>query len=117
MKNQWFSIIGWVGLVALAVMLFTQGTRDENEDKQYVQSFQNGYNIYAVPIPNDITFAGEKPPLNDLEVIERLDREMHVNTYWQSNSLLMFKRANRYFPIIVPQRINFYFGKIGRSQK
>lgn len=89
-------------IVGLLFVLFTQGTRDENEDKQYVQAFQNGYNVYAVPIPADIAFAGEKPPLDDPDVLERLDREMHVNTYWQSNSLLMFKRANKYFPVIEP---------------
>ena len=31
-----------------------------------------------------------------------MDRELLVNTYWQSNGLLMFKRANKYFPIIEP---------------
>ena len=94
------SYFGWIVFVVATVFLFTRGTRDETEDLQYVQAFQDGYAIYAVPIPKNIDFAGEKPPLNDPEVLERLDREMHVNTYWQSNSLLMFKRANRYFPMI-----------------
>jgi membrane-bound lytic murein transglycosylase D len=97
-----FGLVSWVGFLAAAVLLFTRGTRDENEDKQYVQAFQNSYGIYAVPIPVGISFAGEKPPLADPDVIERLDREIHVNTYWQSNSLLMFKRANRFFPVIEP---------------
>ncbi len=97
-----FGLVSWMGFIAAALLLFTQGTRDENEDKQYVQAFQNSYGIYAVPIPVNIAFAGEKPPLSDPEVVERLDREIHVNTYWQSNSLLMFKRANRYFPVIEP---------------
>ena len=99
---KWINNTGWIGFVAMLVLLFTQGTRDENEDKQYVQAFHNSYGIYAVPIPTDINLAGEKPPLNDPDVLERLDREMHVNTYWQSNSLLMFKRASRYFPEIEP---------------
>lgn len=33
---------------------------------------------------------------------ESLDRELLVNTYWQSQTLLFLKRANRYFPIIEP---------------
>jgi len=90
-------------LLAIAIFaLFTRGTRDNEEDKQYTQAFKNGYNIFAVPIPENIQFAGEKPPLADPDVYERLDRELHVNTYWQSNTLLMIKRANRYFPIIEP---------------
>ena len=34
--------------------------------------------------------------------MERVDREFLVNTYWQSNALLLMKRANKYFPIIEP---------------
>lgn len=86
--------------MVMTIMVFTQSTRDTEEDKQYVQAFNQEYGVYAVPIPADVNFAGEKPTLEDPEVYERLDREIHVNTYWQSNSLLMFKRANRYFPVI-----------------
>ncbi len=99
---KWFAYIGWLGFLAMTLLMFTRGTRDHEEDKQYFQSFQQNYGVYAIPIPADINFAGEQPNLNDPDVIERLDREVHVNTYWQSNSLLMFKRANRYFEIIEP---------------
>ncbi len=44
----------------------------------------------------------ERVPLNIQHIKERVDRELLVNTYWQSNGLLMFKRANKYFPIIEP---------------
>lgn len=51
---------------------------------------------------DDFSFAGEAVPLNDEEVKERLDRELLVNTYWQSNTLLSLKLADKYFPIIEP---------------
>ena len=41
-------------------------------------------------------------PLNNPDIKERMDRELLINTYWQSNGLLLFKRANKYFPIIEP---------------
>jgi hypothetical protein len=41
-------------------------------------------------------------PFDPDKVYERMDRELLVNTYWQSNGLLMFKRAKKYFPIIEP---------------
>jgi hypothetical protein len=41
-------------------------------------------------------------PVNDPEVMERVDREFLVNTYWQSNALLLMKRAHTYFPVIEP---------------
>ena len=62
----------------------------------------DGYNITAIAIPEDLNFAGESVPLDDPEVLERVDREFLVNTYWQSNALLLMKRANKYFPIIEP---------------
>ncbi len=61
-----------------------------------------GYKISAITIPENLNFAGEMVPVNDPEVMERVDREFLVNTYWQSNALLLMKRAHRYFPVIEP---------------
>lgn len=61
-----------------------------------------GYRISAIDIPEDLNFAGEVVPQNDPEIMERIDREFLVNTYWQSNALLLIKRANMYFPVIEP---------------
>ena len=62
----------------------------------------NEYRISAIDIPEDLNFAGEEVPQADPEIMERVDREFLVNTYWQSNALLLMKRANKYFPIIEP---------------
>ena len=43
---------------------------------------------------------GEKIPLTSPDLRERMDRELLVNTYWQSNTLLLIKRANKFFPKI-----------------
>lgn len=60
------------------------------------------YRISAIDIPDDLNFAGEVVPQDDPEIMERIDREFLVNTYWQSNAVLLIKRANKYFPIIEP---------------
>lgn len=60
------------------------------------------YNIYAIDLPEKLDFAGERVPLEIRDVRERFDRELLVNTYWQSNGLLLIKRANKFFPIIEP---------------
>ena len=62
----------------------------------------NSYNVYALEMPENLNFAGELVPVEDPDIYERMDRELLVNTYWQSNGLLMFKRAQKYFPIIEP---------------
>ena len=51
------------------------------------------YKVYALKIPDTVHFAGEKIPLTSPDLRERMDRELLVNTYWQSNTLLYFKRA------------------------
>src|SRR5690606_2367373 len=61
-----------------------------------------GYRITAIEIPDDLNFAGEVVPFDDPEIMERVDREFLVNTYWQSNALLLMKRAHKFFPIIEP---------------
>jgi len=45
------------------------------------------------------SFAGETMPDN-FDNRERLNRELSVNAYWQSNTLLNIKKANRYFPMM-----------------
>ena len=62
----------------------------------------SSYKVYAIDLPENLDFAGERVPIEDPDVYERLDREFLVNTYWQSNGLLLLKRANKYFPIIEP---------------
>jgi membrane-bound lytic murein transglycosylase D len=53
--------------------------------------------IFPLTVEGDLFFAGERVPLEDNEVKERLDRELQVNAYWQSNTILSMKLANRYF--------------------
>lgn len=89
-------------VIILSGVLFIHSRTDKEEDTQYNSEIQNHYAVYAIPMPEDINFAGEPVPLSDPDIFERIDRELHVNTYWQSNSLLIFKRANKEFPIIEP---------------
>ncbi|MBI5808319.1 MAG: lytic transglycosylase domain-containing protein [Ignavibacteriales bacterium] len=61
---------------------------------------ENERRIYTPPIPDSLNFCGEKVPLIDFDVRERIEREFLVNTYWHSATLLYLKRANRWFPVI-----------------
>jgi len=58
------------------------------------------FNVYPLRMPSQMTFAGEKVPLDDFEVRERIDRELMVNTYWHSNTLRLIKLSHRFFPVI-----------------
>lgn len=52
--------------------------------------------------PDNLTFMGEPVPIHNFDVREALDRELQVNRLWHSQTILLLKRANRYFPIIEP---------------
>ncbi len=56
--------------------------------------------VKGVHIPNILDFACEEIPVSNFDVRERLDRELLVNTYWQSNTVQLFKLAARHFPEI-----------------
>ncbi len=62
--------------------------------------FKEKYSVYPVPIPEKLDFAGEVAPLEHFDVKEFLDRELQINTYWQSQTILLIKRTNRFFPEI-----------------
>lgn len=57
-------------------------------------------NARFISIPDKLDFAGEPVPLSDPDVRERMDRELHINSYWHTNTILMIKRANRWLPMI-----------------
>ncbi len=89
-------------LIFGAISTLTFFTYDKLGDDDFQGAFNDKYGIYALQLPMDIQFAGEDIPINDPEIYERFDRELLVNTYWQSQTMLFFKRANRYFDIIEP---------------
>ena len=100
--SKWLERIGLIFLALIMGKLLSFSTHTDPDDKEFLHQFNSSYEVYALTIPDDLDFAGEKVPLRDMEVYERFDRELLVNTYWQSNTLLMLKRAHKYFPIIEP---------------
>ena len=99
MKN--YLLAGGVAVLAAVFINAVQadGATAKEQPKEVVT---DPYKVKALQIPETINFAGEDVPLDDPDVLERLDRELLVNTYWQSNALLLMKRANKYFPVIEP---------------
>ncbi len=91
----------FVGVI-LIIPLFIQSTNEEKVEESHQDKFRNDYRIYSLSIPEKMQFSGEAVPIQVLDVRERMDRELHVNTYWQSNTLLYLKRANKWFPVIEP---------------
>lgn len=95
------TIISLLGMAGLAIVLAILFIRAEDRSTENEPEFQKGrYLVTAVEIPDELEFAGERTPLENFDVRESLDRELLINTYWQSHTMLLIKRANRYFPVI-----------------
>ena len=60
------------------------------------------YCVTSPTVPAQVTFDGETIDLRRYDRRERMDREMMAFTYMHSTTMLLIKRANRYFPIIEP---------------
>jgi membrane-bound lytic murein transglycosylase D len=101
---KYFTGISLLGMGVLAWGLFTYSSEPENTKQKpdHRQLFQDEYNIFSLPVPDNPTFAGEAVPIERTYIRESLDHELLVNTYWQSQTLLFIKRAAKYFPIIEP---------------
>ncbi|MGD8780069.1 MAG: lytic transglycosylase domain-containing protein [Ignavibacteria bacterium] len=96
--SKFFAVLLIIIAIVTGLSLAPSIQNVSNSEKK----FQHEYKITAPKIPDEAFFAGERMPLENFEVKERLDRELIANTYWHSSMLLYLKRANRWFPIIEP---------------
>ena len=91
--------------VTLVLLVFVCAIDKDNAEKTVgpdngLQRVNANPRIYSPTLPDTMSFAGEPVPLDIYYVREGLDREMIVNTFGHTSTLLYFKRAHRFFPII-----------------
>ncbi len=92
-----FPLFGFFAGVVFTLLIFVSYT-SKNSAKTYF--YELTQQVKSVKV-NDKTFyfAGEPVPMNE-DTKERIDRELSVNAYWQSATLLNIKMSYKYFPII-----------------
>ena len=88
-------------LTLIILLTLSCNKKTENEKNKKNEDYSN-YKIYSIPIPDSLSFSGETVDLNENDLIQRFDKEILVNTYWQSNTLQLIKRSRKYFRIIEP---------------
>jgi len=101
MKNT-NSFVSFLAVLSFFFLLFSYPTKKLSEDKLHQKQFNEKYNIFAISKPANMNFCGEKVDLKSEDIWERMDKELLKNIYWQSNTMLYLKRANKFFPIIEP---------------
>lgn len=87
-------------LGAAAIIAFSFKEINETEEPVSMSNGRLQYKWYAPELPKNVTFAGEKVPLERWDVREALDRELLINSYSHSNTMYALKLAGRYFPMI-----------------
>ena len=101
-SKKYFIVFGITMVLLSIIKLFNYSLSDNLSDIKYEDYFNSNYKTFSIRIPKNLNLAGEKVPITDFSVHEAMERELVINTYWQSQSLLLHKRANRWFPIIEP---------------
>lgn len=101
--SDYLSVLSLVTL--LGYIAFNEARDNEPDDKLLPGFTSQGialgnYIAKSITLPEQLTFAGEQVPLDEPDVRERLDRELHINTYWHNNTIFIIKRAHRWFPAI-----------------
>ena len=84
---------------SILALIFTSGNNIEKveSERPLVLSM-----TASVAIPENMEFAGERITFDRYDKRERMDRELNSFTYFHSTTMLLFKRANRFFPVIEP---------------
>lgn len=90
-------------LLSLAVVGFYSITvHFTTDDVDNAKKSDNWINAREIFIPKSLSFAGENVPLKRIDVKEQLERELIVNTFYHSSTVLLLKNIDRYFSIIEP---------------
>ena len=84
----------------LLLFFFSCNTNNQKEVVKVIEKSEMGFVLPE--LPDKMTFCDQTIYLKDEDIKEKLDRELLVNTYFQSSTTQTIKRANRYFPIIEP---------------
>lgn len=82
-----FSTLGLYGLFAYST---------DSLDTKKIKDIISTSVVTTYPIPEDINFAGEKVPMEDVFVQESLEQELILNALAQPATVLYIKRANRW---------------------
>lgn len=89
-------------LILLGLVGYTIYDKTQHDPKPIVPNEQYASEVLLIDLPQSIEFCGENVPMKELYVREKLDKDLHANTFFHSNTILIIKRANRWFPQMRP---------------
>jgi hypothetical protein len=74
-----------------------------SEEYNFLYEYDSRYQVYSVEDPPEkMYFASEEVPLSDKAVAKKFERELQVQTYWNSSKISLIRRARHWLPQIEP---------------
>ena len=92
-----FPIFGFLAGIIFTMLIFLSYSTEKQAT--VARFFHLPQQVRSVNMDKEFDFAGEPVPMNE-DTRERLDRELSVNAYWQSTTLLNLKMAHKHFPVV-----------------
>ena len=86
----------------MTVVMFASYKTSPVTDPVAASTYNRTIYIPYVDATQEYWFAGERVPVENFDVRERLERELIVNTYYHTSTILNLKKMTRYFPVIEP---------------
>lgn len=96
-KHLLFFALGAALGFCIPFLISSQSVSDDEHPRTEVPTA-----VSSPRVPTSVEFAGQTIELRRADLHERMDREMLAFTYSHQLTLLMLKRANRFFPIVEP---------------
>jgi membrane-bound lytic murein transglycosylase D len=87
-------------LLIISIIFLAQSFTGNNSDNLIPERMPSL--IQSFNMPEQLEFAGEAVPVENFDTRESLDKEMLVNGYWHSRTLMILKKSKRYFATIEP---------------
>ena len=96
-----------IGVTAAVTFSLAQSNDEQLEeyegtDQEFLSFDRIDHITHDIELPEAMTFCDEEVPLDLFFVRERLERELLVNSYLHSSTLLLLKRSSRWFPVMEP---------------
>ncbi|MEL7220241.1 MAG: lytic transglycosylase domain-containing protein [Bacteroidota bacterium] len=100
MKKQklWRINIALLSLSCVFIFMASRLGTTADEAKNFSNTDNIPQIVKGMDLERSFSFCEERVPTDNFDVRERLDRELTVNTYWHSSTILSIKAKMRYFP-------------------
>jgi membrane-bound lytic murein transglycosylase D len=99
LTNRILLVLNILLVATLAIVSFS-AFKGHDDDKNAALSPEQA--VRSVNLDKSFDFCGEKLPMDNFDVRQRLDAELLRNIYFHSQTILAIKRANAIFPVVEP---------------